>query len=89
MIFSHPHPGRVMLNLFLGSLCLVTFHSPDGRKITIDRKHIVAIRSPIGAKLHLAPHTNALITVEGRDRDFGVLETPEQAEELIKSCGSP
>jgi hypothetical protein len=67
-----------------GACCLAVFHSPDGQIIRIDTHHISAVRSADYAKGHVAPGVKAILSAG--QQNFGVIETPEEAEREIKSC---
>lgn len=65
-------------------LCLVAFHTPDGRVIKIDTHHIMAVRTAEAVKQHLAPGTNTVLYVGAQN--FGVTESPDEVQMLIDEC---
>jgi hypothetical protein len=65
--------------------CLVVFHSPDGKELLFDSRHIAAVRPVEGAiRQHLHPNTNAVIYAS--TQTFGVIETVEEVEQQLKEC---
>jgi hypothetical protein len=75
-----------MKRVFLYGLpCLVVFHSPDGKELIFDTRHIAAVRPIEGAlRQHLHPNTNAVIYAS--TQTFGVVETVEAVEQALKEC---
>jgi hypothetical protein len=66
--------------------CLVVFHSPDGRDLLIDSRHIAAVRPVEGAiRQHLHPNTRAIIYAS--TQTFGVVETVDEVNDALKACG--
>lgn len=65
-------------------LCLAVFHSPDGKELRIESKHIVAIRSTENVKGHVAPGTNTIIYTPGQT--FGITENLLETIEVISEC---
>jgi hypothetical protein len=65
-------------------LCLAIFHTPDGKIISVDTRHIIALRSAENVKQHLAPGTNTVLYVSGQN--FAITETPDEAKEAIRDC---
>jgi hypothetical protein len=64
---------------------LAIFHTPDGKLLSVQTKHITAVR-PVteSSKSHLAPGTNSVIYV-GSEK-FAITETREEADEAIRDC---
>ena len=66
-------------------LCLVVFHSPDGKELIFDSRHIAAVRPVEGAiRQHLHPNTNAVIYAS--TQTFGVVETVDEVEKQLREC---
>jgi hypothetical protein len=64
-------------------LCLITFHSPDGQLLTVEAKHVIAVR-PAPSSEHVAAGTKSILYVGGQK--FGITETPAEAEIMINDC---
>ena len=66
--------------------CLVVLHSPDGKDLLIDSRHIAAVR-PVESSLarHLHPNTRTIIYAS--TQTFGVIETTDEVNEALKECG--
>ena len=66
--------------------CLVVFHSPDGKDLLIDSRHIAAVRPVEGAiRQHLHPNTRAIIYAS--TQTFGVVETVDEVNQALNACG--
>ena len=74
-----------MRSFIISVLCLVVFHSPDGKELIFDSRHIAAVRPIEGAiRQHLHPNTNAVIYAS--TQTFGVVETVNEVEQALKEC---
>jgi hypothetical protein len=73
-----------MHKALLPLLCLVIFHSPDGREIRIDTLHVTAIRPAEAVKQHLAEGTRTIIYASGQN--FGVIEPVAEVDLMMKNC---
>lgn len=69
---------------FAPLFCLVVFHTPDGKPLTVDTRHIVALKPAHNLKGHVAEGTNTVVYLTAQN--FGVTETREQIEHLIHTC---
>jgi hypothetical protein len=73
------------MNRLLALACLILIHPPDGAPLRIDISHIIAVRPvPMGSEEHFARGTKSILYVTGQK--FGITETPEQVELLIRDC---
>jgi hypothetical protein len=64
--------------------CIAIFHTPDGQALSVDTRHITALRTAAHIKEHLAPGTNTVLYVT--TKSFGVVETVDQARDAIRNC---
>lgn len=65
--------------------CLAIFHTPDGKMLSVDTRHIVALRTvPENYKGHLAPGTKSILYVSGQN--FGIIESEQEAKDAIDNC---
>jgi hypothetical protein len=64
--------------------CIAIFHTPDGQALSVDTRHIAALRPAIHVKEHLAPGTNTVLYVS--TKTFGITETIDQARSAIHNC---
>jgi len=71
-------------NLSAALVCLVVFHSPDGKELRLDNRHISAVRTAENAKQYVTAGVNTIIYVGGEK--FGIMETPTEAEYLMRHC---
>jgi hypothetical protein len=70
--------------IVLAAACLITLHDPAGRELTVERAHIALVQPAEEVKHHLAPGTNAVIYLQGKN--FGVRETREQVKDMMEDC---
>ena len=70
----------------VATMCYVTLHGPDGEDlIKVDAASILVIRPATRElKRHVVKGVNSIVHV-GVEK-FGVGETPQQIEELVKNC---
>jgi hypothetical protein len=64
--------------------CIAIFHTPDGQALSVDIRHIAALRPAINVKEHLAAGTNTVLYVS--TKTFGITETIDQARSAIHNC---
>jgi hypothetical protein len=69
----------------LATGCFLTVHGPNNDAWRIDAASIFVIRPNSGAiKSHVHEQINTILYVDGQK--FGIVETPEQIESMIRQC---
>jgi hypothetical protein len=68
------------------AICLVTFHLADGSLLTIDTRQFVAVRpnETAGTQQRLHPNVGSVVYVGGEK--FGIAESADQAQTMIRNC---
>lgn len=66
--------------------CLLILHSPSGTELRFESQHVSVYQPlPKGSEGHVAPGVKTLIHTGGQK--FGVVETVEQIDAMLESCG--
>ena len=65
-------------------LCLAIFHLPDGQELRLETQHILAVRPADTGQTQLHHDVKSVIYV-GQQK-FGVVETDEQVEKIMRDC---
>ena len=81
---SETSSGIVGRELFSIIICMAIFHTPDGQLLTVDTRHITALRPAENIKEHLTPGTKTILYVT--TKTFGVRENIEEAQDAIHNC---
>lgn len=65
------------------ALCLVLFHSPDGKELRVETAQIAALKAADHTP-HLPPDTKSVLLAGGQK--FAIRETVEQAQQIIDAA---
>ena len=65
-------------------LCLVVFHSPDGRELRIETQHIAIVRPADAVQQNVAPGTKSILYVGSQK--LGVVESIDEIGTLMRDC---